>query len=247
MKLSGVFGIAAATRRSRSHGSSRMEAHGDGHVRARREVDRVEPDAVDGRGDRDDVPRRQARGAPEALVAVAGRRVDDVDDRLMTRARPGRAARRTPRAARCRRTPRRSCPATPAGIGFIIFMTSIRHTTVSGSTRDADVHVRRGARRLRAVERPEHRRGDRDDARRQAARPAAEARSRRRPAPAGRARDGRSVPANARAARTPPSRRAAPRRRTRRSAGGSRGCRRRSAASRSGSLVGLCRRRRTCP
>ncbi len=89
-----------------------MEAHGDRHVRARREVQRVEADALHRRRDREDVARRQARGAPEALVAVAGRRVDDPTTERLT-APPGRAASRTPRARRSRRRPRRSCRRCP--------------------------------------------------------------------------------------------------------------------------------------
>ena len=57
-----------------------MEAHRHRHVRARREVERVEADALERRRDRQDVACGQAGGAPEALVAVARRRVDDVDD-----------------------------------------------------------------------------------------------------------------------------------------------------------------------
>ena len=57
-----------------------VEAHGDRHVRARREVERMEADALQRRRDREDVVRREAGRAPEALVAVARRRVDDVDD-----------------------------------------------------------------------------------------------------------------------------------------------------------------------
>ena len=56
-----------------------MEAHRHRHVRARREVERVVADPVHRRGDRDHVGRGQPGGAPQALVAVAGGRVDELD------------------------------------------------------------------------------------------------------------------------------------------------------------------------
>src|SRR5581483_7552474 len=57
-----------------------VEAHRDCHVRARAEVDRVEADPVDRRRDRDDVFGGQAGRAPQALVSVSRRRIDDADD-----------------------------------------------------------------------------------------------------------------------------------------------------------------------
>ena len=85
-----------------------VEAHGDRHVRARREVERVEADALHRRRDREDVARGQARRAPEALVAVARRRVDDLDA-CGSRLHAEERLRRTRRAGRSRRGSRRSC------------------------------------------------------------------------------------------------------------------------------------------
>ena len=81
--------------------------------------------------------RTSGAGSPVALQSSADRRVvgvDDVDEPLMGPVARGRVARRTPRAPRSERTST-IVPPTPAGIGFIIFMTSIRQTTVWGSTR----------------------------------------------------------------------------------------------------------------
>src|SRR2546423_14212675 len=70
-----------------------VETHRHGHVRAGREVRRVEADPVDRRSDREHVRGRQARCAPEALVAVAHGRVHDLDDALRGLA-PGPRCRR---------------------------------------------------------------------------------------------------------------------------------------------------------
>ena len=122
---------------------------------------RVEADAVDRRCDREDVRSRQAGRAPEALVAVARRRVDDLD-RPAAGCDAHRSARRGRAAAPCSTSTAFSAqtstivPATPAGIEFIIFMTSIRQTIVSGSTRAPDDRrtalrpARRRGRRCRA-------------------------------------------------------------------------------------------------
>ena len=56
-----------------------VRAHRHRHVRAAREVDRVEADAVHHGRDLGDHRRRQRVGAPEALVPVAHRRVDEPD------------------------------------------------------------------------------------------------------------------------------------------------------------------------
>ena len=79
MKPSGVSGISARTVRMRSHGSSACVRTAIGHVGAAREVDRVEADAVHHGRDLGDHRRRQRVGAPEALVPVAHRRVDEPD------------------------------------------------------------------------------------------------------------------------------------------------------------------------
>ena len=82
-----------------------VKADRDGHVRARGEVGRVEADAVDRGRDRDDVRRGQPGCAPEALIAVARGRVDDVDHRpfaVFTPRRGGRPARPRVRLARRR-------------------------------------------------------------------------------------------------------------------------------------------------
>ena len=104
--------------------------------------------------------RRQAGRAPEALVAVARRRVDDVDEPRAhaIRLARGRAARRTRRARAFSAHTSTIVPATPAGTEFIIFITSIRQTTVSRLDARADVDERRRPGRLGAVEGAEHRR-----------------------------------------------------------------------------------------
>ena len=117
-----------------------MEANGHGHVRARREVHGMEADPIHGRSDCHQVVRRQAGGAPQALVAVAGRRVDDLDEPTGAHGahRSDRIRKRgAPSSTSCAFSTHASTivPVTPAGTAFIIFMTSIRHTTVSGSTR----------------------------------------------------------------------------------------------------------------
>ena len=82
-----------------------VEAHRDRHVRARGEVERVVADPVERRRDRQHVGRRQPGRAPQALVAVASGRVDELDhsvsppcsqsvvDRRAARTRGGRARR----------------------------------------------------------------------------------------------------------------------------------------------------------
>src|SRR5262249_55867395 len=110
-----------------------VEAHGDGHVRAGREVAGVEADAVEGGRDREHVGSGQPGGAPEALVAVTRSRVDDLDE-----AHPGRTLNRASpysTGSALTATTSTTVPERPAGIEFIIFITSIRQTTVSGSTR----------------------------------------------------------------------------------------------------------------
>ena len=136
MKLSGVFGIAALTSRSRSHGSSRwkrtatamcvLDVKSAAWKPTRSIVGAIE------------TMSRVVRpgGAPEALVAVAGRRVDDVDTGLIDSGSTWK--RGAPYSTSCALSAHTSTtvPATPAETAFIIFMTSIRHTTESGSTRE---------------------------------------------------------------------------------------------------------------
>src|SRR6185503_16599180 len=112
------------------------EADRDGHVCARGEVRGMEADAVHGGRDREDVGGRQARRAPEALVPVPGGRVDDVDAPV-SRAHAGRTRNRTAPASTSSAFSTQTSatvPTTPAGTGFIIFITSMRQTTVSAST-----------------------------------------------------------------------------------------------------------------
>src|SRR6185312_11283011 len=114
-----------------------VEPHGDRHVRAGSEVERVEADALEGGGDREGLARREAGRAPEALVPVAGRGVDDLD-----RAGAHRHAGIT-RKSGCPNSTASAfstwtsaiVPTTPAGTEFIIFITSITHTIVSRSIR----------------------------------------------------------------------------------------------------------------
>src|SRR5581483_11296784 len=111
-----------------------MEPDGDGHVRARREVERMEADRLHRRRNCKDLAGGEAGGAPEALVAVARRRVDDLD-------RPRHAGstrkRGWPYSTSCAFSTWTSAivPTTPAGTEFIIFMTSMMQTIVSSSTR----------------------------------------------------------------------------------------------------------------
>src|SRR5262249_30717944 len=87
---------------------------------------------VERRRDREDVGCREPGRAPEALVAVARRRVDEVDHAASTR-KSGwpysiGAAFSTWISA--------IVPAIPAVTEFIIFITSMMQTIVSGSTRE---------------------------------------------------------------------------------------------------------------
>ena len=77
--LSGVFGIAALTSRSRSHGSSRWKRTETAMWVLDVKSQRVVADAVHGRRDGQHVGRGQPGGAPQALVAVAGGGVDELD------------------------------------------------------------------------------------------------------------------------------------------------------------------------
>ena len=81
-----------------------VEAHGDRHVRARREVARAEPDAVHRRRDAQHVRRRQARSRPTGSGCRRGswcRRSRSFD--------PEQRRAGLDDAPRSRRTPRRSC------------------------------------------------------------------------------------------------------------------------------------------
>ena len=114
------------------------------------------------RRDREHVRRRQPGGSPEALVAVARRRVDDLDHPGAHRARRrGRAAAPDSTSSAFSAQTSTIVPAMPAWTAFIIFMTSIRQTTVSALDLGADLDERCRARRLGAVEGAEHRRVDR--------------------------------------------------------------------------------------
>ena len=78
-----------------------------------------------------------------------------------TPAPPGTAAARTRPAAAFSGTTSAIVPDTPAGTEFIIFMTSMMQTIVSGSTRCPTSTNGGLPGRLGAVERPQHRGGDR--------------------------------------------------------------------------------------
>ena len=84
-----------------------------------------------------------------------------MNTRFISRLARGTAARRTRRAARSRRTPRSIDPVTPAGTEFIIFITSMMQTVVSGSTRLPRSTNGAAPGRLGAVEGAEHRGRDR--------------------------------------------------------------------------------------
>ena len=135
MKLSGVRGIAALTSRKRSHGSSRWKRTETAMCVLDEKSHAWKPTRSSVGAIASTSGVVEAGRAPQALVAVARRRVDDVDERLTALPGSGTAARRTRRARRSSRTTSTTVPATPAGIEFIIFITSIRQTTVSGSTR----------------------------------------------------------------------------------------------------------------
>ena len=72
-------------RRMRSHGFSLWKRTVHGHVRAGREVDRAIADAVQIGAISSIMPVRRPRSAPQALVAVAQRGVDEVEVALIIR------------------------------------------------------------------------------------------------------------------------------------------------------------------
>ena len=116
-------------------------------------------------------------------------------------ARPGTASVRTPPAGRSRPGSGRSGPRTSDSISFMSFIASTMQTVCPTSTDVAHLDVRIGVRRRRAIERPHHRRRDRDEIARVAARrsrvPARRRREPRRP---------RAPAASAPASRPPPDR-----------------------------------------
>ena len=79
MKLRSVVGVAARISRISSHGILAVEADRDGHVRARREVERMEADPLHHGSDGERLARGEPGRAPEALVPVPRGRVDDLD------------------------------------------------------------------------------------------------------------------------------------------------------------------------
>ena len=169
MKPSGVSGISSRTTRMRSHGILGVRAHGHRHVRAAREVDRAEADAVDHGRDLGDHRRRQRVGAPEALVAVADRRVDepdhagpDAEEHVAVLRRPSPFSRQTSATT----------PRAPATTALISFMTSRMQTCVCSSTALPTSTNGGSPGAGRAVERPDHRRRDVDEVRRRLGGPA---------------------------------------------------------------------------
>ena len=130
------------------------------HDRCRRAGSSAPPGRADARRrDRRRGPRAPSRSTSEApttrlepeLAAGAHDPQRDLaavgdEHRASCRAAPGTAALRTRPARRSRPRPRTTVPDTPAGTEFIIFMTSMMQTIVSGSTVAADLDERRLAR-----------------------------------------------------------------------------------------------------
>ena len=79
MKPSGVSGMQLAHDADALPGILGVRAHGHRHMRAAREVDRAEADAVHHGRDLGDHRRGQRVCAPEALVPVAHGGVDEAD------------------------------------------------------------------------------------------------------------------------------------------------------------------------
>src|SRR6185437_15443974 len=109
-----------------------MEADRHRHVRARREVERVIADPVHRRRDREHVGSRQPGRAPQALVAVARGRVDELDRAHFGSTRNSGCPYST--SAALSQHTSAIVPAMPAGTEFIIFITSMMATIVSRST-----------------------------------------------------------------------------------------------------------------
>ena len=107
-----------------------VEAHRDRQMGARGEVERVEPDAVHRGRDREHVGRRQAGRSPQALVAVARARVDELD-----------AASSSDRRARASRGDRparnRGAPSTLISSARLV-STPSTSTSSSASSNDVD-------------------------------------------------------------------------------------------------------------
>ena len=129
-----MFGIAARISRISSHGSSRWKRTDTAMCVLDVKSSAWKPSALHRRRDREDVVRGEAGRAPEALVAVARRRVDDLDDRAISGLHPEE------RLAVLDELPvldvdldDRAGDARRA-TEFIIFITSMMQTIVSGST-----------------------------------------------------------------------------------------------------------------
>ena len=221
IRLSGVFGIASLTSRSRSHGSSRWKRTDTAMC-----VLEVKSSARN--------PTRSIVGAiastsgvvspvaPQRLWLPSRVVVSTISTRSLTTATRNSGAPSSTSSASSAQTST-IVPATPAGTEFIIFMISIMPTTVSGSTRAPTSTNGVHAGRVRAVERARHRRGDRRGGAVAVGWPGAAAAGAGSAASAG--RGGR--PAHHVQLEPARSRSAARRARTRRSAAGSRGRRRR--------------------
>ena len=250
MKLSGVVRHRRADEPEPLPRILTVEADCHRHVRARREVGGVEPDALHRRSDLDDV----VRGQPVALqrlwlpsrVVVSTTSTRRVRVDVVSSARTRKSGAPCSTSSCVLRADLHDRPGDARGDrAHHLHHLDQAHGRVGLDARP-DVHERRRPRRLGAVERPEHRSRDRES-RRPSTRAAAP-RSRP-PAPErAPARDGRQRPRERRAARARRSRCEAPRGPTRRSAGGSRGCRPRSAAcARLRIASSAPQRRRTCP
>ncbi len=164
-RIPGVMKLRARVRHQLADGPDplprvlAMPAHGHRHVRAAREVDCAEADAVHHGRNAGDHRRRQRVRAPEALVAVAHRGVDE----------PDHGAMRKSTSPYCTASPLSLqtsaivAPGTRNDRAHELHDLEDAHLRVR-LDRGADLDVRRLSRRGRAVERPDHRRRHVDEA-----------------------------------------------------------------------------------
>ena len=179
MKPSGVSGISARTMRMRSHGSSAC-------VRTAIAMCVLLVKSIAWK------PTRSITGAISAIIAVVSASALQrlwwpsrtvVSTSPIMRAGCGRARRRRRPPCRSSRQTSATTPREPATTALISFMTSRMQTCVLSSTAVPTVDERRLARAGRAVERPDHRRGDVDEPGGASARGAGARRGSRSPAP----------------------------------------------------------------